>query len=1478
MKIEQKILIIVFWIILLCLPVFAQEPEIVIQKGHSDKINGLAFSSDGKILASASDDKTIILWDVKTWKQYLEIKGHNGQIKSVKFSHDNKYLASLDSENVLKIWELETGKEINSIKNVLSLSEITFSSNLKNIVSNETDKLRIWNIISSKEIFSISSKYDTNDFHGSKFIEVSGNGKYFVFLENFTVKDELNNDIDNFRINLYDLNNPQNHKKFEYKNYASNPVFSNDGKLLAVSSFHDIKIINPENGKVLKSFDNFSSNLSLRKNPSDKFAVFSNDNKMLAFAIFNQGVGIIDLNTGKLLKTDSHFMNPGLKFSNDNKKLILFENLEDSNGSSFTIFDIKAEKNIYNGREHYELIQKPLLIHPRENIFAGCLNNQIKIFYINSGNKILTLNGSKNSSSLLSFSKDGKILVSGSSTMESAMDLKLWDLSSLNEIKSLHLFSKEWETLLDNNSINESERNIKSKNNKFNAKILPDNYYEGKIFSVEDKKEIKSYRISNLSDVKNFIPKFTKLISPQNKYYINEFSYFDDDKGFEAYLGIFEFATNKEVYYKNTDQHFAVYTFSPNESLLGIITSNKLKVIDLKEKKEVFTLENSFNSLSSPCFSNNNRFLAVSSKKNGKDTIIILDALTGKEVKHFETPNFVPRQLGFSNDGKILCALFPFSLIIWDFDSGKELHKFKTDNSLIFSTLGLDGNIIACLATKNANENILIAWDIKTGTEILNFSDKISSNSTFVFNRNGKEVILFENMQDSFRIRNIDIVSGKELSKNSLNGYNYFSAGDPIVLYSIKEKKLDKLVLTNKSDNAQQNLEGHNDKISFIKFSNDSKLLASGGYDKTIKIWDTSSGFNLKTLKVNADIIKALDFSPDDKLIAGIATDKKIRIWNISAGREIISFQRCSEKVTSLIFGKNGKTLINACNDGSINISDVISGKLLHSFKSESNSVISLALNKNNILASQGTDSQIYLWNLNENKQIARFISTDKSDIKLSESKEISREYLKEYKTSNKKITFAGRDRGNTFLISTQFDYLLMTPDNHYCGSKGGLKSLAFKVNNKVFPFEQFDLKFNRPDIVAKRMGIVSPQIIKAYNKAYKKRLKRMGFTEAMLNSEFHLPEVKILTKNIPVVTDNKYFGIEIQAFDSKFLLDRINVYVNNVPVFGIKGIDLKKNKISKIAKTVNLELSNGKNRVQISVLNSKGVESLKETFDINYSGESVKSDLYLVSIGISKYKDKNYNLDYASKDAIDIADFFENKRNKFEKIHILKITDKDAIKENILKVKAFFQNSKVDDQVILFVAGHGLLDKNFDYYFATSDIDFYNPSKRGLMYDDFENILDGIPSRNKLLLIDTCHSGELDKDEIKISNNAFIKDNVKVKRSFRGIKIINKLDIKINDLISGLFTNLSLNSGISVISSASGMEYAFESDKWKNGVFTYSVLEGLSSKNSDFDKDGKTVISELADYVTEKVSSLTEGRQTPTLRNENQEADFVIY
>ena len=199
----------------------------------------------------------------------------------------------------------------------------------------------------------------------------------------------------------------------------------------------------------------------------------------------------------------------------------------------------------------------------------------------------------------------------------------------------------------------------------------------------------------------------------------------------------------------------------------------------------------------------------------------------------------------------------------------------------------------------------------------------------------------------------------------------------------------------------------------------------------------------------------------------------------------------------------------------------------------------------------------------------------------------------------------------------------------------------------------------------------------------------------------------------------------------------------------------------------------------------------------------------------------------------------------------------------------------------MVFFAGHGLLDENLDYYLGTYNIDFNKPAEKGLKYDDLDVLLDSVPARKKIIFIDACHSGEVDKEEeLLLADNASTNENIVFRgNDMTGFKTRSNLSYKNSfEMMKELFADLRKGNGTVVISSAGGGEFAFEGTEWKNGVFTYSLIEGITTGKADKNLNNQITVSELQDYVMKSVQKLTNGQQKPTTRQENIENDFVIW
>ncbi|MCG8577052.1 MAG: caspase family protein [Flavobacteriales bacterium] len=525
-----------------------------------------------------------------------------------------------------------------------------------------------------------------------------------------------------------------------------------------------------------------------------------------------------------------------------------------------------------------------------------------------------------------------------------------------------------------------------------------------------------------------------------------------------------------------------------------------------------------------------------------------------------------------------------------------------------------------------------------------------------------------------------------------------------------------------------------------------------------------------------------------------------------------------------------------------VNVFDFESGELLHELRGHTNMVASIAFSDDNKRLITGSyDGSKRLWNLETGKPMVSLISTGKKD------------------------------------------FAIVNANQYYYATKGAQKLIHFVKGKEIFPFEQFDLKYNRPDIILESLEASNQELIRPFNLAYQKRLRRLGFTEEMLGGEFHLPKVSISNKNqLPLIADKPEVSLMVHGIDSKFKLDRILIRVNGVPLNGKRGISVIERDKQLIKEEFPVRLSKGVNRIAVSVMNEKGVESIATNLDIEYNPTNVDlPELYLITLGVSKYADSKFDLNYAAKDAQDLKNLYEEQHLPFSKVNSYHLANNEVNVETIKDLKNKLKGSKEDDVVCLFFAGHGLLDEDLNYFLASYDVDFKDPAKGGIPYDLFEDLVDGIPARRKLVMIDACHSGEIDKEEVAWAEEDVTKETEEENLTFRAVTTTGFKQVGLEnsfELMRELFTDIRKSSGALIISSAGGTEYAMEGGEWNNGVFTFCLLDGLKSGKADLNQDGQVMAGEVNEFIRAEVSRLTNGRQTPTNRAEILENDWRMW
>ena len=117
-------------------------------------VTSVAFSPDGKHLASGSDDKTVILWDVQRGKQKTKLMGHESSVASVAFSPDGKYLASGSDDRTIIFWNTQTLRPKWTLKeHTFSVTSVVFSPDGRYLASGSRDNnVILWDILMGKQI------------------------------------------------------------------------------------------------------------------------------------------------------------------------------------------------------------------------------------------------------------------------------------------------------------------------------------------------------------------------------------------------------------------------------------------------------------------------------------------------------------------------------------------------------------------------------------------------------------------------------------------------------------------------------------------------------------------------------------------------------------------------------------------------------------------------------------------------------------------------------------------------------------------------------------------------------------------------------------------------------------------------------------------------------------------------------------------------------------------------------------------------------------------------------------------------------------------------------------------------------------------------------------------------------------------------------------------------------------------------------
>lgn len=569
-----------------------------------------------------------------------------------------------------------------------------------------------------------------------------------------------------------------------------------------------------------------------------------------------------------------------------------------------------------------------------------------------------------------------------------------------------------------------------------------------------------------------------------------------------------------------------------------------------------------------------------------------------------------------------------------------------------------------------------------------------------------------------------------------------------------------------------------------------------------------------------------------------------------------------------------GDDAVVVASDYSLKMYD-LNGHLLKEFIGHSGGVRALSVSEDGrFLISGGEDQIINLWLLNETgtawsvrqhpafndeNWAGYFSSLPFDSLTKIPTKKAWTDVIAQLKTMGDKATYRAleaeyKNLGEimqpfaTLFVADDAEWVCWTPKGYFSCTSKGSNYFGWHINQGVEQLAEyysadqyFDLLY-RPQQIQKSMEQAQrvEKILLAEGEPIFD-LTALGKPSAALfqpltGADFNYEDGWLTTKA-------KSVTFQVDVFDGGGGVKELNIYQNDKLIINDREVKTK-GAGDRLTKTYTADILNGENRFRVVAINYNRIESKPQVLLVKYIGETMAtSALNIFSIGINKYLNASYDLNYAAPDARSFVEAISDAKTAglYKAINKFELYDEQATKENILKkFKEVQAKAKPEDVFIFYYAGHGSLDinkKNEDgenpFYFVPHDVtQLYGDSKqlaaKGLSTEELSANLMAIRSTKQIVLMDACHSGGAVK-------------GIKMRAAASEEKAM---------------VQLGRSSGVAVIASSGSKQFAAEFEVLKHGVFTYALLEALAGQAANGDTD--VTVTELKTYMDKRVPELT--------------------
>ncbi len=371
-------------------------------------------------------------------------------------------------------------------------------------------------------------------------------------------------------------------------------------------------------------------------------------------------------------------------------------------------------------------------------------------------------------------------------------------------------------------------------------------------------------------------------------------------------------------------------------------------------------------------------------------------------------------------------------------------------------------------------------------------------------------------------------------------------------------------------------------------------------------------------------------------------------------------------------------------------------------------------------------------------------------------------------------------------------------------------------------------------------------------------KVQAAGVAQAKANARYSgPPEVFI---NSPIKDSKTYNETadlhgSVMTFGPGNAAERLSITLNGRPLTVIpvtEEIRLDPNQITKRVVEANkvvfdglLILKPGGNAIGIACADRNGQTNEQR---ISITKMAKLGNIYAVVVGISKFGNSDYNLQYAASDAGKFSAFLKSESGgRLPEDRMKLLTDFSGTRANVIgTLTDLLGKATKEDTVVIYLATHGVTDADGSLYYLCYDTDIGNLRGTGFSDKDLTDILSrNIHAGKTIIYLDACHSG---------------LSGLSDRYARRGIHV-HEVNEKINSLAAAL--SRVREGGVVTFSASSSVGSSLEGPKWQGGVFTYTLINGLNGE-ANANNDEWVSVNELDGYLVRKVMSLTEGKQRP--------------